>query len=89
MLSALWSFDKEVDRPLDAINLSALFTKLPRTLGTKETKLLVASEVAADVDRQIELGFLHPTSGIVTAQGLNNVAWGHIQLGLADEGRCR
>ena len=51
--------------------------------------MLVAHQVLVDIDHHIELGFLHPNTGIVTAQGLVCVAWGLTRLGLADEGRCR
>ena len=89
MLSTLRSFDKEGDRPLNTIHMSALLTKLPRAKGTKEIKLLVAREVSADVNHQIKMGFLHPNTGNVDLQGLVNVAWGLIQVGLADEQQCR
>ena len=85
VLTTLRSFDKEDDRPLDTINLSALFTILPRVSGNKQTKLQVAREVAADVDHQLSSGFLHPNVGNFDPQGPANVAWGLIQVGLANQ----
>ena len=84
MLLLLRSFEDMGGRPVNTIILSALFTTLPKTLGTKETKMMVVNEVAADIDHHIGCGFLHPNTRAVDLQGLVNVAWGLIQLGLGN-----
>ena len=73
---------------MDPINLSVLFTRLPRTQGTKETKLRVATEVATDVDDHIVRGFFHPSTGAVDLQGLVHVAWGLVKLGWGKGHEC-
>ena len=85
MQGVLRSAVDEGGRPLNPIHLSVVFTRLPELLGDEQAKLLVVSEVAADIEQQIARGFLHPNTGIVTTQGLTNVATGFIRLGLADD----
>ena len=88
LFAQLRMFADQGERPLNSVNLATLLTRLPRAHGTLATKLSVAREVGPDLDILIGGGFTHPDSGNANTQGMANVTWGMLQLGLDKHQQC-